>query len=58
MCINNIIMVLNKCINSVNVWLNMRMTILTDGLMKLVLNKAVSLGIAKTKNEALRLGMI
>ena len=35
----------------------MRMTISTDGFMNLVLEKAISLGIAKTKNEALRMGI-
>jgi len=34
------------------------MTISTDGFMNLVLEKAISLGIAKTKNEALRMGLL
>jgi len=34
------------------------MTISTDGFMNLVLEKAVKLGIAKTKNEAIRMGIL
>lgn len=36
----------------------MRMSVSTDGFIDLVLNKAVELGIAKTKNEALRMGVL
>ena len=36
----------------------MRMSVSTDGFMDIVLNKAVKLGIAKTKNEALRMGVL
>jgi small nuclear ribonucleoprotein (snRNP)-like protein len=36
----------------------MRMTISTDGFMNLVLEKAVKLGVAKTKNEAIRMGIL
>lgn len=36
----------------------MRMSVSTDGFMDVVLNKAVKLGIAKTKNEALRMGVL
>lgn len=36
----------------------MRMSVSTDGFMDVVLNKAVKLGIAKTKNEVLRMGVL
>jgi hypothetical protein len=36
----------------------MRMSISTDGFINLILEKAVRLGIAKTKNEALRIGLL
>lgn len=36
----------------------MRMSVSTDGFMDVVLNKAIKLGIAKTKNEALRMGVL